>query len=404
MRKKDIKYIIKSDIEAHIPNQAPKMDFARIESLRQLDEKFVQIPSKPQGKVFGLRMAMSLVLIGILSIGIWIYSDNQNGGEALLPSGKEILEQDKEVLSLSFLSTAALLPTQNEQPIVQPLSLSLNTPVATNNQPGSPMDNLKPFLSLIESVITGGHIPQLEIRVSDKPAYETYVRVQTVDLLGLPVHYDMYYNVTAYQKSDDETTFEIEGLISKGQVLYLMYGKKEIEDDEQEISIRSFINESEYIETVYKAEDESSEYSMTHVRQGVMIYESKLDIEFEDDEIEINLEVTTEHKVSNYKMSYEVEDDRPLIEIAFEIEDLIDDTKISGEMKVYVAIDQISNLSQYEVFITIEDETYEETYDRDDDLDDEENDDEDDEDNDDETDNDKDADDDDETEDSNYQI
>lgn len=73
-------------------------------------------------------------------------------------------------------------------------------------------------------------------------------------------------------------------------------------------------------------------------------------------------------------MSYELDEDEFVIEIEFEIEEFIIGNKKFGEMFIYICIDDVINMSYYEVFIMIEDESYEEIYNRDDYDDDDEDD------------------------------
>lgn len=371
MRKKDMLNSIKSDIESHIPKDAPKMDYALISALRAEEDLGQEsLPKRFRMPIFNLKMVMSVLLISIIAVGIWVLNTPKGISEVELPSGKDILEQEMNVLPLSFLSNASLLPSAKDRNINQNLSLNLNTNLADV----SPMDDLKPFLSLVESILNGKTKPVVEVKVSTNPEYETYVVVQTSDLLGMGFSYELYYNVKSFDKKDDDTTFIIEGIMIKDGLNYTMYGKKEVESDEETITIRSYLDDFTYIETIYETDTEESEYTIKHVKNNQTIYESVLQIESDEEEFEIELEIYTASTKSVYKMSYELDEDEPVIEIEFEIEELITGNKKSGEMSIYIRIDDVTNMSHYEVFITTEDESYEETYDRDDHDDDDEDD------------------------------
>ncbi len=379
MRKKEIKQQIQSEIDAYIPNTPPKMDYAYIKALREQEDKSVALPKKHSAKTFNLRLAFSVLLMAVVAASVWFLTDTGKTPPHKLPKGSEVLAEDKDVLALSFLSNAAMIPNQGDEFINHNLSLNVNNNyhLLNNALPISPMDQLKPFLNLIESIITQSNGTVVEILPSDRAEYDTYIEVTSIDLVGNPVVYKMYYHVTQYEKFDDETIYQIEGIIHKNGIDYPMYGKKEIEEDETTITMRSMLNTTSYIETVYEFDQEESEYYIKYIEHNKTVYESQLEIEIENDEIEISLEIYNQNKLAKYELNYETEDGRPLIEIEFEIEDFNLNTKTSGEMKVFVTIDQIANLNQYDVFITIEDETYEERYDRDIDDDDDDDDDDD---------------------------
>src|SRR5690606_2953438 len=120
------------------------------------------------------------------------------------------------------LSNAAMLPSSNDQSINHNLSLHLNNnyQLLNNNPPISPMDQLKPFLNLIESIITQTNGTIIEVLPSDRAAYDTYIEVKSVDLLGHTITYRMYYHVTQYEAFDDEAIYEIEGIIHKNGIDY----------------------------------------------------------------------------------------------------------------------------------------------------------------------------------------
>src|SRR5690554_6561663 len=380
MRKEDIKKIIKSDIDSNIPNNPPKMDYQKIANLRLVENEQAVVTKNTKKPFLSFRLALSVLIIGVFADGIWALIDRPTVTPGLLPTGVEVLEEEKEVLTLSFLSNAALLPNDDSQTLVNPnlsntQTIALYKQVVNNTSQISPTERLKPFLSLIEFIIIGENKMEVIVLAPNNSEYKTRIQVKTKDLLGNDIVYEMYYNVTDYQKDDeDESMFKIEGLIIKGNSEFKMIGEKEVEDNEQTIKMKTYINENKYIETVHETESDESEYFVRHVENGKTIYESKLEIEMETDEIEIELEIKSATEISKYEMEYEFEDGRPVIEIKFEIEELTTNTKTEGEMKLYITIDELTNISKYDILITIDGETYEEEHDRDFDDDDEDDD------------------------------
>ena len=62
-----------------------------------------------------------------------------------------------------------------------------------------------------------------------------------------------------------------------------MYGKKEIEDDEQEIEFKISLNENTYVVLEQEIENNEQEYSYKYYENNKKIYQTEL--EFEDNEI-----------------------------------------------------------------------------------------------------------------------
>ena len=379
MNKKDIKKQIKHQIESHIPQQPPKIDWSFIASERERIQK-EHISSKHSFGFF--KLALSTVFTLMIAVSLYMLFDGFNQPQPQ-PSGIEIFESEQEVLPLSFLSTAALLPTQTQ------LSVSNTIPLSTTTSPVNP---IKPFLGLIEMIFSNSEGPQVEVLVSDLDAYETRVILHTFDLLGLPITYQMYYNVVSFSETDDEQTFTIEGIMKSQFMSYPMKGIKEVEDGEEKITIRSQINETSSIETVYQNEDDESKYHIKHVENNVTIYESELKVEVEEDKIKIEMEIESASEVSTYEMSYEIEDNKNLVKINFEIYSLVDQIETSGEIKIYVMIDELSQLSSYQFNVKTDDEEYTEDYERDVKHDEDDEDDEDEDDEDEEKDNEEDED------------
>ncbi|MDY0295155.1 MAG: hypothetical protein RBQ71_05035 [Acholeplasmataceae bacterium] len=368
MNKKEIKRLLRQEIESHVPQDAPKMnwDVIRVERAKESETSEYRKP------IFGhFRLALSFVFTLMISVSLYMLFYQSNVLPTPNPSGIEVFQEEQEVLPLSFLSTAALLPTQN--------NLSTST-VKLISETTSPVDPIKPFLGLIETIFSQSTGPIVEAVPSDLEAYETLVILHTYDLLGLPITYKMYYNVVSYEDDEDESTFEIEGLMQSSHMTYPMTGKKEIEDGEEKITVRGIIDQNSYIETIYEIEENESKYIIHHVQNNQMIYESVLKVETEADEIKVEMEIESDSEKSSYQMEYEFEDGKGVVKIAFETYSYITQIESSGEIEVHVIIDNISQLSNYQFLVKTEEGEYSEDYERDMKHDDDDDDDEDDED------------------------
>lgn len=146
--------------------------------------------------------------------------------------------------------------------------------------------------------------------------------------------------------------------------------------------IRGIIDERSYIESVYEFEDDEEKYVIRQVQNDQLIYESIVKVEEEQDEIKVKMEIESPFEKSSYEMKYEIDTDRPMIKVEYETENYETEIKTSGEMKIYVVIDEITLITSYQIVVKTEDDEYTEDYERNlkHDEDDEDEDDEDDED------------------------
>lgn len=382
MKKNQIKQIIESEIKSHLPEHAPKMDFNLIADLRAIEDEKNTFKKPSLWLFMNLRRAMSLTLILVLTIStILLLNTQEPSKQDDLPSGAEIFEKENEALSVSFLSNAMIIPSMNSSDQNnQPIHMLLNS---NQNITTTSIEILKPFLNLVESIISQNNQPIITVLESTNDLYDTFILIESFDLLGEKTMYKMYYNVVAYEVTSDESTFRIEGIMIIHNVTYSMIGEKTVEDDEIKVVTRTAIDDVNYIETIYEMEAEESSYVIVKVQDGRITSRTTLDIEISSDEIEIEFHITTDTTIAYYKLEYEIEDDQPVLEIEFEIENRVDQRIQSGEMRIRIHIDQITNIGEYNITIKVGDDVFEDRLDRDNYREDDEDDDDDDEDDDD---------------------
>jgi len=369
MKKSDIGVWIKHEIESHLPDKPMHVDWDYIEKER-IKENIVL--TKKSMFFRPLRLSISFALMVLFGLGIWwMFSQSDVIPPGTVPSGETIFNQEKEVLPLSFLSTAALLPSQ--------MTIDSNT-VTQLTQTTTLTDPIKPFLKMIELIISQNQGPIVAIKTSDLDDYETLIVIETFDLLGQKITYQLYYNVLSYENKNGQTTFEIEGLMINNHVSYPMIGRKEIEDGEEKLIVRGILSQNAYIETIYETEDDELKYIIKRVENNQVVFLSKLKHEKEDGETKIELEIIDQLNKASYKLEYENNDNRPAIKIEYAIYTFESQSSQSGEMKIFVVLDQLTSLTNYQFNIWIDDEEFIEEYERENrhDDDDEEDDNEDD--------------------------
>jgi hypothetical protein len=203
--------------------------------------------------------------------------------------------------------------------------------------------------------------------------------------------YEMHYNMTLIEEDDEESEYDLDGILITGINTYHVSGRKEIEEGEEKVVFKAFINENNYVESLYKIEEDEQTFRFKAVENGVVISESKFDLEMEDDEIKVELEFIEGDNEGYYLFEYRDEDGSKIIWIEFET--IVDGEEMSGEMSVQMLVDEVTGEVVYRFNIRpSDDDAFD--YDIEDDDDDDEDEDEDDEDDEDEEDDDEDDEDD----------
>ncbi len=352
MKKKEIKMLIKSTMNAHTPDHAPFIDWAKVDVLRA--EEPITHPSRVWFSPMKLSLGFSLIIV--LSLGLFALLSNPINPE--IPTGEALFYDQQEVLSVSFVSTASLIPAFDQQlsvPSFRLLAVDL-----------SPIDRVEPYLGMIENLLSQDQGITSTIIPSDLEDYETKLLITTYDLLGNSITHTFYYNVEQYQKNDDEETFVIRGIMVLHGTTYQMYGEKTIEDDESILKVKGFLDDLNYIESIYKVENDESLYEVNRVNNGSLVSSSIIKIEYdEENEIKIDIEIDSITEISTYEFKYELDEDSPTIKAEYEVNDLVNQLTHQAEMRIRVILDEITNTTSYSILVKDdENEEYEYESDR----------------------------------------
>ena len=351
MKNKDMKRIFRSQIESNIPNNPPKLDFEFV--------KPAIVVHKEKRSIFTLYKGLSMVL-GVLVIGLVV-------GFLLQPNTPQtpytkLLASEEEIISYQAVSTISIFA---EQMANTQVSLTTNLEVVT---PNPLIGYVKPYLRIVEQMITNKEGFNIKSGESSLEDYQSYMEFETTDLLGNKTVYIMHYNLVLVDQDDEESEYELTGILILNKLTYYVKGFKEIEDDEETIKFRALLNESNYVETKYVTNNDEETFDMKVVKFGEVTSETKLEVEYESNEIKVKLEFKEGNNEGKFEFEYFTEDGVDLLHIQFESK--INDRTTKGEMTVRVVIDSITGNTSYSFYVSPDDEDpYEYETDRDDDDD-----------------------------------
>lgn len=346
MKRNDIKNLFKSNIEAHIPTSIPKVDWSILASDQENILQIEQV-SKPSRIIFSFKAILATVfIIAMVVFGIGLFSD-QPVAVIQNPYANTIYQN---TLSVSAVSTATLMSNYATTTVSSNQALSTISKLSTTDT----VTTIEPYLGMIETVTGQNNGITTTNMESDNPLYESKVILSTFDLLGKQINYTLYFNTTSYSESRQQIRFEIAGIFLYKNFQFDFIGKKEIEGDQEIITFKTTSGSSNYVESIYKVEDNESKYTIVIVENNLVVSRSKIKIVDEDGTRKIDFEYIDGSNYGVYRFKYEVENGINLLKIEYQTR--INNIEKSGQMKVEIKIDPLTGLTSYQIFVQPDDE------------------------------------------------
>jgi hypothetical protein len=310
------------------------------------------------------------LIVTTLMITLGIFACNTS-------STNTVFEENSDIYAFSAISSVDLLSTSQVQTTGKALSILL----ADNVEPivSDQLDELNKYLNMMEKFLGDGNRFSFVEEISDHVEYTHKIVFSSVDIAGESVVYIFYFNealldeVSETSMTDlsdttiepdedeedekDEDEFEnqetsISGLLVIGTKEYAVSGKKEIEENEQKIEIRSEIDELNFVEVISKVEGGERKFQYTVSVDGI-VTQTEVKIEQEDNEQKIELKFLAGEAKGEYTFKQETEDGETILKIEYKIEN--DGVFEEGEIKVLVVVDPVTGETTYNYYIKSDD-------------------------------------------------
>ncbi len=234
-----------------------------------------------------LKILLPVLTIGMLT-GCQISANNssQNGGTT--NNGSNPSAQSEQVYAFEAITSAGLLHSLNNNQDV----LAVKKAKADETL----VSQIKDYLPSVEAALTNQSLmTSSEVVASDRNEYATKVIITYTDIAFVNQTMTMYYNETAIPDDDFdddwddqfEEEYVIDGLIIIDDVEYQMFGKKELDQDEYEVSFTYQIDENNYIKVEQEIENDESEFNYTVIQNRRKVYEYSLEVEDNSVELEV---------------------------------------------------------------------------------------------------------------------
>lgn len=163
-------------------------------------------------------------------------------------------------------------------------------------------------LQVVENMMSQGVVKSEEI-TSDRPEYETMYTLTASNLDGTKDVYTFYYNERLIEEEFDdgelEQEFRLEGLVVLDGMEYQMFGQKETENDEMEMSFKVLKDERNYVEIEQEMENDEQEFAYTLYENGRKTYETELKYEIDARKNKIEFEFSEKSDKDRKTYSYE---------------------------------------------------------------------------------------------------
>ena len=163
-------------------------------------------------------------------------------------------------------------------------------------------------LQVVENMMSQGVVKSEEI-TSDRPEYETMYTLTASNLDGTKDVYTFYYNERLIEEEFDdgelEQEFRLEGLVVLDGMEYQMFGQKETENNEMEMSFKVLKDERNYVEIEQEMENDEQEFAYTLYENGRKTYETELEYEIDARKNKIEFEFSEKSDKDRKTYSYE---------------------------------------------------------------------------------------------------
>ncbi len=275
------------------------------------------------------------------------------------------LEGDKAALSVSTITTASLFTNLTNVNAAQLAGIRLTKPTRPSYDFDETMTLIRPYLGLFEQLLGRADAPIVTTEVLIDQPFAYVDRFSVFDIQGNPIDYALYYNLDNVETVNEETFYTLQGelTINQGEPL-LVSGSKVIEDDEIILSFKAEADASNYIESIYKYEEDETKIRIRKMVDNVLnVSIFKLEIDQDETEIELLfLEENDENRVQDrFKFEYETEDGENILKISFTL--ATENGQVKGKIKVLVVeiLDENLQVIGYEYLAYELDENDQET-------------------------------------------
>ncbi|MFA6781208.1 MAG: hypothetical protein WCR77_03320 [Bacilli bacterium] len=345
-KEKTIERRLQSEAEVFVPQNQVSVYAASEKprlSLKTLFQKprFVSIFATAM-----MAVILSVTLIGLRLGGFFVIDPTDSNTTTNPVTVPLPIENDQQVFSVGALSANVLFDAVEDAGGAGQFRALLN-----DTDVDIILSQFPPYLEMVEQLLSSDGELETISELSNREDYDFKETIVAYDLLGGNLNYIIYYNVETLVEEAAETQYSFNGIIIYGDSTdeYDIEGNRFIEGDETKIKMTIHYDENNYIESIYKIEDDGAKYDIRVFENNDIISSSRLKIETEEEETQLKLDFTNESGTYSYNIKFDEEDSNAMF-VRYHI-NLEDDTPHQGTIKIKIIVDEETNEIEYEMVI-----------------------------------------------------
>lgn len=351
MKKRKIEKIIREDIRKTTPDVLSKIDLDQIE-VKKPAKKGFSFQRLFNKKTFAA--ALSLSALAVLLLVVLLPGDTLPPEPDPTPR-EYVFEEKDEITTLSAFSAVTLLHQSGDTLAHASQGVHLSLLASSSSQEyliDTQLDTLTRYLHIVEPIVLGKDNIEFALSESPREDYEYQMLFTSLDLRGQEIVHTLHFNETEI----DEDEYYLEGIMNVEGVEYHFDAELEFDEDGYEIELTAThpTKEDTYVTVKQEIEGDEQTFEYEHVLYGETVFESELTIEFEDDEIVIELEYEDDEKEVEFYIVKENNDTFRKLRIEYEID--TDDEDEEGVITLTIVFDAETQRHQYRYAIVIEEE------------------------------------------------
>ncbi|MDY0345680.1 MAG: hypothetical protein RBR44_03910 [Bacilli bacterium] len=345
-KEKTIERRLQSEAEVFVPQNQVSVYAASEKprlSLKTLFQKprFVSIFATAM-----MAVILSVTLIGLRLGGFFVIDPTDSNTTTNPVTVPLPIENDQQVFSVGALSANVLFDAVEDAGGAGQFRALLN-----DTDVDIILSQFPPYLEMVEQLLSSDGELETISELSNREDYDFKETIVAYDLLGGNLNYIIYYNVETLVEEAAETQYSFNGIIIYGDSTdeYDIEGNRFIEGNETKIKMTIHYDENNYIESIYKIEDDGAKYDIRVFENNDIISSSRLKIETEEEETQLKLDFTNESGTYSYNIKFDEEDSNAMF-VRYHI-NLEDDTPHQGTIKIKIIVDEETNEIEYEMVI-----------------------------------------------------
>ncbi|MFH0993387.1 MAG: hypothetical protein V1761_03450 [bacterium] len=268
------------------------------------------------------------------------------------------------------------------------------------------LDVLDDYLAMIEQFLGNTNGLSVTVATSDNLDYEYMMTYVTKNLLGEDVTYTLYYTAVLYEapvdeeddltttttdteavtttdtettetttetetttteplslkdqdqdrlrdrdfefddENDDSVQYALSGMLVIGDQIFYLEGKKIVDNDEEIMMLRSYIDHDNFVKVRYQTEEGQKKFFYEVKVDGQIVSKTKVLVQTEENVVKVNLTFVEGEANGRYQFTLETEETVTYIKVRYAVEDA-DGVEESGSIHIVATYDEITGLTTY---------------------------------------------------------